>query len=186
MTDKEIIDLYFARSEEAIKETDKKYGGYCRTVTYNILGSYEDSEECVNDTYLKLWNLIPPHRPPAFGAFAARIARNIALDLCRLKGRTKRGGGLSEVDFDEVAGCLPSKDSVELTMDETAALKAVDAFLRSISREKRTMFIQRYWFFCTSAQIAKELHTTEGRVRMTIKRVREQLRAYLESEGIDV
>ena len=186
MTDEKIIELYFARSENAIAETDKKYGSYCRTMTYNILGSHEDSEECVNDTYLRVWDAVPPTRPKRFGAFVAGIARNLALDIRKAKGRLSRGGGYGSLSFDEISECLPAQESVERTADSDEALAAVERFIRTQSRDKQIMFIRRYYYFSTCAQIAADLNMTEGKVKMTLQRMRTKLREYLEREGIDV
>ena len=186
MTDEKIIELYFSRSEDAITETDKKYGAYCRTMSHNITGSREDSEECVNDTYLKVWNVIPPQRPPRFGAFVVRICRNIALNMRRAKGMLKRSEEYEAIRFEEVSECLPSKENVEKTFDEKAAIKALEKFLSGLSPEKRSMFVRRYFYFSSYAQIAADLGVSEGKVKMTVSRTREKLREYLEKEGIDL
>ena len=186
MTDEKIIELYFARSEDAITETDKKYGAYCRTMSHNITGSSEDSEECVNDTYVKVWNVIPPQHPPKLGAFVVRICRNIALNMRRARGMLKRRDEYEAVRYDEVSECLPAAGSVEKAYDEQIALKAIESFLSSLPRDKRTMFVRRYWYFSSYDDIASDLGVSEGKVKMTVSRTREKLREYLEKEGIDI
>ncbi len=186
MNDEKIIKLYFDRSEDAITETDKKYGGACRSVAYNILGSHEDTEECTNDTYLKMWEVIPPKRPAKLGAFVVAVARHIALNMYAAANRIKNGRGYSSVDFDEIAECLPAKESVESKIDDKTVLKAVERFLSTLSRGKQIMFIRRYYYGSTYGEIADDLKTNEDRVRMTLKRIREKLRKYLEKEGIDI
>ena len=186
MNDDRIIKLYFDRSEDAIKETDKKYGGACRSVAYNILGSHEDSEECANDTYLKVWDTIPPQRPKKFGAFVICIARHLALDMYRAANRVKNGGGYKSVDFEEIADCLPSKESTEGTVDRKAVIKAVEKFLSMLPRNKQIMFIRRYFYCSTYSDIAADLHTSEDQVRKSLTRTREKLRAFLEKEGIEI
>ena len=186
MNDEMIIELYFARSEDAITETDRKYGECCRTTAFGILGSHEDSEECVDDTYMKLWDTIPPSRPEKLGAFVIRVCRNTALNLLKAKGRLKKGGGYGCIDFEEIAEILPAAETVESTADSNEALRAVEKFVMSLSREKRMMFMRRYFYFRTCAEIAEELGVTEGKVKMTLQRTREKLRRYLEKEGIDI
>ncbi len=186
MNDEKIIELYFARSEDAITETDKKYGGYCRTVTYNITGSREDSEECVNDTYMKVWNVIPPQRPPKLGAFVARIARNIAINLKRAREMQIRSGNYGAVRYDEISECLPSRENVERTADDRAVLGAIERFLSTLPRDRQIMFVRRYWYFSSYEDIASDLGRTEGQVKMTLHRTRIKLREYLEKEGIDI
>ncbi|MCR4779501.1 MAG: sigma-70 family RNA polymerase sigma factor [Ruminiclostridium sp.] len=186
MNDSKIIGLYFARSESAIAETDKKYGGCCRSTAYGILGSREDSEECVNDTYLKVWNSIPPERPARLGAFVLRIVRNLALDLRRRRNTLKGGSGFGAVGFDEVADFLPAPGSVEGEADRKAVLAAIEAFLLTLPKEKRVMFVRRYFYCSSYKEIADALLTTEDRVAVTLHRVREKLRGYLEKEGIGI
>lgn len=186
MNDEKIIELFFARAENAIAETDKKYGTAARRVTYNILGSREDSEECVSDTYLRLWDTIPPKRPEKLGAFVLRIARNLALNLFKSNERMRRGGGYKAVDYDEIAGCLPSSETVEGAVDRAAVLKAVESFLSALPRDKRNMFVRRYFYCCTFKEIADAMHLTEGSVKMSLQRTREKLREYLEKEGIGI
>ena len=186
MDDEKIIGLFFDRSENAISETDKKYGKPCRRLTYNVTGNYEDSEECVNDTYLRLWNVIPPKRPPDFAAYLFRIARNIALNLIRGRSTDKRGGAMRSVDYDEIAECIPDKNTVERQTDDDTAIKAIEKFLASLPREKQIIFLKRYWYFNPVADIASELNISESKVKMTLMRAREKLRAELEKEGIEI
>lgn len=186
MNDEKIIGLFFARAENAIKETDRKYGTACRRVTYNILGSREDSEECVSDTYMKLWDTIPPKHPEKLGAYVLRIARNLALNLFKSNERLRRGGGYNAVDFEEISGCLPSPESVEGAVDRAAVLKAVESFLSSLPKDKRIMFVRRYFYCCTFKEIAAEMNMSEGSVKMSLHRTREKLREYLGKEGIGI
>ena len=186
MDDEMIIKLYFDRSEDAISETDKKYGAKCRATAYNILRSREDSEECVSDTYLRLWDTIPPKHPEKLGAFVLRVARNLALNLFKSNERLRRGGGYKAVDYDEIAGCLPSSETVESAVDRAAVLKAVESFLSTLPRDKRNMFVRRYFYCCTFKEIADAMHLTEGSVKMSLQRTREKLREYLEKEGIGI
>lgn len=186
MNDNEIIELYFARSEEAIAETDKAYGRYCRSLTYGILGNRQDSEECVNDTYMKLWEQIPPKRPPRLGAFAAKIARNLALNRREMLAADKRGGGMSAVDYDEISGCLPAADTVEKKADENELTAALERFLRTLKKDTRQIFLKRYWGFMTVADIARDMDISENSVKTSLHRTREKLRRFLVKEGIDI
>ena len=186
MTDDKIIELYNFRSEDAITETDRKYGAYCRTMSFNITGSREDSEECVNDTYMKVWSIIPPQHPPKLGAFVVRICRNIAINMRRAKGRIKRSDEYEAVRYDEVSECLPSKENVEETFDEHNAVKAIERFLSGLSPQKRSIFVRRYFYLSSYADIAKDLGVSEGKVKMTVTRTREKLREFLEKEGIEI
>ena len=186
MNDEGIIKLFFAREEAAISETDKKYGSYCRRLTLNILESREDSEECVNDTYMKLWNTIPPKRPGSLGAFAAAVARNAALNMLRGRTSEKRGGGDTCVPFDEISECLPSAQSVESAVDEKELINALNRFLGSLDSRKRKIFMKRYFHFFTMSEIASDTGMSEENVRTVLFRTREKLRVFLEKEGINI
>ncbi len=186
LNDSEILDLYFARQESAISETDRKYGPYCRSISYNILESREDSEECTNDTYMKLWNVIPPQKPVRFCAFIASVARSIALNMLRRSSTSKRGGGNAQIVFDEIAECVADKDTVESTLDEKELVKALNGFLSSCGGEKQLIFMKRYYHFRSVSQIAEEMHLSEDKVKQALHRTREKLRKYLEKEGIDI
>lgn len=186
MEDEQIIGLYFERSESAISETDHKYGKPCRRLTYNVTGNHEDSEECVNDTYMKMWNAIPPKRPPDLPAFIFRIARNIAINLVRRRSTDKRGGGYHGVDYDEIAECLPDRMTVEKQTDDDTAVKAIEKFIASLPREKQIIFLKRYWYFGSVSDIADEMGMSESKIKMTLLRTREKLRQELEKEGINI
>ncbi len=184
MKDKDIIGLYFARSEDALSETDRKYGGYCRTLTYNILGNREDSEECVNDTYMRVWELIPPETPAKLGAFVARIARNLAMDMLDRFAAAKRGGHSHTLAYEEISECVPSNVSVEDAADEHELAGLIERFVTSLPREKRIIFMKRYYHFCTVSEIAEQMLMSESKVKMTLSRTRAKLKDYLEKEGI--
>ena len=186
MNDSEIIDLYFAREERAISETDKKYGPYCRNISYNILESREDSEECTNDTYMKLWSVIPPQKPLRFRAFIASVVRSIALNMVRRSSAGKRGGGNAQLVFDEIAECIADNDTVESKLDEKELIKALNGFLASCGGEKQMIFMKRYYHFRSVSQIAEEMHISEDKVKQTLHRTREKLRTYLKKEGIEI
>ena len=184
MDDEKIIELYFARSENAISETDKKYGKNCRRTALNILRSEQDSEECVNDTYMRLWNVIPPQKPLPLCAFIMRIVRNIAIDMVKRYSAIKRGGEMYDTAYDELSECVPSRENVAEAA-ETAELTAeIEKFLGTLSREKKRIFLMRYWSFMTVAEIAENLGIGESKVKVTLMRTREKLKQFLEKEGI--
>ncbi|MBO5286568.1 MAG: sigma-70 family RNA polymerase sigma factor [Clostridia bacterium] len=184
MEDKGIIDLFWQRSEKAIEETGKKYQKYCHCIAYNILSSDEDAEECVNDTYLRAWDSIPPQRPDKLSAFLGRITRNLALDRYDARHAQKRSNGI-DLAFDELEECLPDHKGEHFT-DELALKKAINDFLHSLPQPKRVIFMQRYWYMCAVKDIAKNLKMSENNVKITLMRLREKLKKYLEKEGIDV
>lgn len=184
MEDPQIIELYWQRSEDAITETDRKYGRYCRTIAFNILGSAEDSEECVNDTYLKTWSLLPPARPTVFSAFLAKLTRNLSLDRYRALSAEKRGGGRLTLALDELSACVPAPDSTEAVVEQQVLTDALDRFLGGLKPEARKIFLQRYWYVCGIREIAADMGISESKVKMTLLRTRAALRAHLEREGI--
>ena len=186
MEDEKIIELYKDRSENAIAETDKKYGAKCRNTAFNILRSHEDSEECANDTYMRLWNTIPPKEPLPLAAFVYRIVRNIALDRVKAAFRKRRFSGNYTDVYDELEDCIPAPDDVAKAVEDSELTEVIDRFLDTLSREKKAMFLMRYWNFCTVSEIAGRLGIGESKVRVTLMRTREKLREYLEKEGIDV
>lgn len=184
MEDPQIIELYWQRSEDAIIETDKKYGRYCRTISFNILRSAEDSEECVNDAYLKTWSLLPPARPAIFSAFLAKLTRNLSLDRCRRQSAEKRGGGQLALALDELSACVPSADSTNETVEQLVLIDALDHFLEALKPEQRRIFLRRYWYVSSIREIAADLGISESKVKMTLLRTRTTLKEYLEKEGV--
>ena len=186
MEEKEIIDLYWARSETAIRETDKKYGKFCHSIAYNILFDHADSEECVNDTYLHTWNAIPPRRPNKLSAFLGRITRNLALNRYDREKAQKRGGGQLELAVEELADCLPDPNTVERQMEDKELAEALNRFLDGLPGEARKIFLRRYWQLCTVKEIAVLYGISESKVKMSLMRTRGKLRLFLEKEGIAV
>ena len=176
MDDKEIIALYFARSEEAIGESEKKYGAYCRTIAGNILPIRADAEECVSDTWLRAWGAIPPNRPERLGAFLGRITRNLALDRLR-----SNKGAVRE----ELSECLTLGDPTAGMVDRVVLTAALDRFLAGLPQKKRKLFLRRYWYFSTVEELARDFGMSESGVKMTLLRLRRELRAQLKQEGIE-
>ena len=179
MDDKQIIELFFARSEEAIGESEKKYGAYCRTIAGNILPDRADAEECVSDTWLRAWGAIPPNRPERLGAFLGRITRNLALD--RLRAEKKR----CPVQ-EELGECLTLGDPTAGMVDRVVLTAALDRFLAGLPQKKRKLFLRRYWYFSTVEELARDFGMSESGVKMTLLRLRRELRAQLKQEGIEL
>ncbi len=184
MEDMEIIDLFWNRSEEAIVQTDIKYGRYCRTIAFNILCDDRDSEECVNDTYLKAWSIIPPRRPSLLSALLAKITRNLSLDRCRYYGAGKRGKGQVELALEELSACIPAGKTEDEIIESRLLAETLNRFLESLRPEHRNIFMLRYWYLCSIRQIAESLCMTEGSVKMILSRTRKHLREQLKKEGI--
>lgn len=182
MTDFDIIQLYFDRSERAIEETDRAYGRYCRYISYEILRDYEDSEEVVNDTYLKTWESIPPQNPPSLKLFLGKITRGLSINRLEYKNAQKRGGGQYELVLDELYGVVPSGEGG--VVDEIALKDAINSFLRSLPAEKRRFFIRRYWYMSPISDIAEDFSVSEGKVKMILSRTRKELKKKLVKEGI--
>lgn len=149
MEDERIIDLYWQRSQEAISRTDEKYGRLCTKISLNILSNAQDAEECVSDTYMALWNSIPPQRPTCFQAFAAAIVRNLSLMKLREQYARKRGGGEFDLVLDELKDTIASGDSVEAECERKEFAAAVNQFLCTLSADDRNIFVCRYWFFAS-------------------------------------
>lgn len=184
MDDRQIVELYWARAENAISETARKYGKYCYSIAYNILHSGEDSEECVNDTYLKAWNIIPPQRPDRLSVFLGKITRNAALDRYKYNNREKRGGGQMPLVMDELAECVPAADMPEQIMDDIMLADCLNRFLAALPAETRKIFMRRYWYCSSVKEIAADFSVSEGRVKMTLFRTRNRLKHHLEKEGV--
>ena len=184
MEDERIIDLYWQRSQEAISRTDEKYGRLCTKISLNILSNAQDAEECVSDTYMALWNSIPPQRPTCFQAFAAAIVRNLSLMKLREQYARKRGGGEFDLVLDELKDTIASGDSVEAECERKEFAAAVNQFLCTLSADDRNIFVCRYWFFASIAVIALRFKCSQSKVKTSLFRTRQKLRLYLSKEGL--
>ena len=180
MTDGQIIDLLFRRSEAAIAGLQEKFGGLCKSIVSNILTDSRDIEECVSDTYLRVWNAIPPQKPDRLDAFLARIARNIALDRYDYNTAGARSANLT-LAFEELAGCLPTGGSQE---NQVQFRQFINAFLRGLPMMTRIIFIRRYWYGESIAQIAEAFEYSEEKVKSTLFRTRNKMRQAMIKEGI--
>jgi RNA polymerase sigma-70 factor (ECF subfamily) len=184
--DLQIIDLYWARVEDAISETEKKYGRYCHSIAYHILHNEEDSEECVNDTCLKAWDSIPPRRPSALKLFLGKITRNLSLDRYEQRTAAKRGYGEIPLVLEELRECVPATDDSEHIVEDIALAELFDQFLAGLSVEGRRLFVLRYWHLYSIGEIAAICKLSESKVKMSLMRNRNKLRQLLEKEGITI
>ena len=178
MEDEKIIDLYWERSENAISETDKKYRNQCLYVANSILNDIQDSEECLNDTYLTAWDLIPPERPGYLSAFLFKIIRNHSLNKYRILKSKKRKKDLS-FSLEELGECVDSKNNTEEKFDESEVVAALNEFLETLNRDKRYIFVRRYWYFDSIKNISEQCSMSEENIRVILSRVRSQLKDYL-------
>ena len=183
MDDSAIIELFFARSEQAIRELDDKYGKVCYSLSYNILNSRQDAEECVNDAYLGTWDTIPPARPNPLLAFLCRIVRNLSLMRYRADRAVKRGGRELYSGVRGLEGCLASPQTVEGNMEEQELIRLIEDFLDTLSPENRVLLMRRYWFSDSYGEIAARTGLSEKNVSVRLTRIRKQLRNYFEERG---
>lgn len=184
MEDTQIISLYFARNEQAIRETDKKYGKYCYSIAYNILSDQEDAEESVSDTYLSAWNAIPPRRPAVLAAFLGKITRNISIDRWRKCKAFKRGGGQVELALEELQDCVSGSGSAEDAVVRKEILASLNSFLGTLNETERNVFLCRYWYLDSTEEIAQKSGFSVSKVKSMLLRLRRRLNTHLEKEGL--
>lgn len=184
MEDEQIVELYWQRSDQAIAESDRKYGAYCHTIARNICGSTEDAEECVSDTWLSAWNQIPPKRPGILSAFFGAITRNCAINRVRAARREKRGGGQTDLVLSELGECVAAPDNVEQEIEKKELEKAVRTFVSRLRPGEKNIFLARYYFLSPVAEIARRLGYSESKVKTTLYRLRNRLADYLKEEGL--
>ena len=186
MEDSKIIDLYWARKEQALAETDAKYGSYCRTIARNILRNFEDTEECVSDTWLHAWNSMPPQRPGILSAFLGRITRNLSFDRCKYQQAAKRGGGALPLALDELGECIPASGRVEHALEQKELAATIDRFLRTLPEKDCNLFLRRYWYLDSVAALAERFSMNENTVKSRLHRTRLRLKEVLLREGVAV
>ena len=183
MEDFEIVELYWDRNENAITQTDRKYGKYCRKIAFSIVTNKEDMEECVNDTYLQTWNSLPPQRPERLSTYLGKICRNISINLYEKLTAEKRGGNETDACLDELSELIGGSSEVEEQLDLTVLTDLINKFLKRCEKQARTVFVQRYWYMMSVKEIAKENRMSDSNVKMTLSRTRDKLKVYLEEEG---
>ena len=183
MEDSAIVDLYWQRSDRAISETEKKYGGYCRRLAYSICGSEQDAEECVNDTWLSAWNAMPPERPRILSAFLGCLTRNAAIGRYREKHRRKRDGGETALAMDELSECLTDGANLEDEIQKRELSRLIGTFVAGLQETERIVFTARYYYLAPVSRIAAQMGFSESKVKSMLYRLRGRLRRELEKEG---
>lgn len=186
MNDSSIIRLFWERSERALSECAAKYGAYCRSIAQRILNKFDESEECLNDTWLRAWNSIPPKKPDLLSVFLGKITRNLALSRVQSDTALKRGGGELTLALEELEECISSAESAESRLERSELSALIRRFLDAQKPANRRVFLQRYWYLCPIKEIAAEYGLSESAVKMRLHRAREELRELLESEGYEI
>lgn len=183
MEDQQIVALYWAREEAAIRETAAKYGGYCHSIAYGILQDKQDAEESVNDTWLDAWEAMPPHRPSLLSAFLGKITRRISIDRWREKNRLKRGGGEVILALEELEECIAGSRDVARELEQKELAQTINAFLDTLPVVERRIFLSRYWYMDPIRDIALRQGFSQSKVASMLHRLRAKLRQQLEKEG---
>ena len=185
MDDKSIVDLYFSRNQDAITQTDKKYGRYCYCIAYNILTNKEDAEESVSDTYMTAWSAIPPRRPSVLSTFLGKITRHISIDRWRERSAYKRGGGEVPLALEELNECVSGMQNVEMDYERKEIVKAYVKFLDTLPITERRVFLCRYWYVESIETIADKFGFSQSKVKTMLHRTRAKLRKRLAEEGYE-
>ncbi len=180
MNDTEIVDLYWQRSDRAIKETDRKYGPYCRTIAYNILHNPEDTEECVDDTWMGAWGSRPDKRPARLSAFLGRITRNLALNRITWQNSQRRGGGELPLALEELGDCVPSAFNLEEELEARELEEKLRRFISGLPKAQRRVFLGRYYYLLSVEELAERLGFSQSKVKSMLFRARKNLLDYLE------
>lgn len=186
MDDRRIVELFLERSEEAILQTDIKYGRYCQRIAFNVLGNSEDSEECVNDAYMRVWGSIPPNEPESLSSYVGRITRNLALDKLRQRNSDKRGNGEVPILLDELAECVSGADELERRQDSEEIVNALNGFLETLNQVERGVFMRRYWMMEPIADVAERYDISVSKTTTMLFRLRGRLKKHLMKEGISL
>ncbi|MBQ4346333.1 MAG: RNA polymerase sigma factor [Oscillospiraceae bacterium] len=182
--DARIIGLFEQRSEQAIAAVSGKYGGLCRSIAGRILSDTQDVEECVNDTWLRLWNAIPPAKPDSLGGFITTVVRRLCFDRLDASQTAKRGGGQLPLALEELAYCMPSQEDVAHTVEQRELSAALERFLDALPYESRTIFVMRYGNLYSIREIAEQYGISESKVKVTLHRARKKLKTCMEQEGL--
>ena len=185
MEDSKIIDLFWNRDEEAIRHMEMKYGAYCHTIAFNILSIKEDAEECVNDTWLRAWNNIPPQRPINLRIWLGKVVRNCALNLWDRNHAKKRYDGIESL-FEELADCLSSDDNAVQALEVKELNLLINDWLKTLSASDRALFIRRYWGAESLSVLAKDWHISSAKLAQKMYRLRCNLRSVLQKEGVNI
>ncbi len=183
MEDQQILDLYFGRDEEAIVQTDQKYGRYCYSIAYNILTNAQDAEESVSDTYMAAWQTIPPRRPAVLSTFLGKLTRHLSIDRWRQRSACKRGGGEIALALEELEGCAADVPTPEEDYQRKELVRAYVRFLDTLNVTDRRVFLRRYWYLDSTEEIADKFGFSQSKVKSMLHRTRKKLRQQLAKEG---
>lgn len=186
MDNEKIVELYLLRDQSAIEETARKYGKRLRSLSLGIVQDRQTAEECENDTYLEAWNTIPPHEPRSYlYAFLARITRHISLNCCRSRNRLKRSAFICELSS-ELEQCIPAPNDTQCRVDDMILREVINGFMSTLDEEKRNVFLRRYWYMDSVADISRRYAFSQSKVKTILYRSRNQLREYLKKEGYEL
>lgn len=184
MEDNQIVKMIWNRDESALSVLSTKYNSYCYSIAYNILNDPEDAEECVNDTWLGVWNSIPPNSPDVLKTYAGKITRNISLKRWTEKHSKKRGGGQVTLALDELEECIPAKQQIEEEVQKAELVRTLNTFLKSIPTEEMQIFVCRYWYFDSIASISEQFGFSHSKVKSQLHRTRKKLLRFLKGRGV--
>ena len=184
MDDKQIVALYFDRNEQAIAETETKYGKYCYAIAIGVLSMHEDAEESVNDTWIDAWNSMPPHRPSILSTFLGKITRRIAIDKWRHRTAEKRGGGEIPLVLDELEDCIAHYSDVEKTLEKKRLEEVINRFVHKLPEKDQKVFLCRYFYIDSIESICRQFGFSESKVKSILHRTREKLRRVLREEEL--
>lgn len=184
--DEQIVELFWRRDESAIQKTEQKYGPYLTKIAYNILSDWEDSKESVNDTYLKAWSSMPPHKPDILSAYLGKITRQVSIDILRKRSTLKRQASEYAASLDEIGDCIPAGETPERTVELELLAEAIASYLRTLSPQARNTFIGRYYFMDSIRDITEYYGMSKSKVESMLHRTRKGLKAYLEKEGYTI
>ncbi|MCL9661698.1 sigma-70 family RNA polymerase sigma factor [Paenibacillus hunanensis] len=185
LNDEDIVQLYWDRHESAIEESSHRYGRYCYSISYNILHDSEDAEECVNDTWLRTWNAIPPQRPNKLSFFVGRITRNLSLDKYKAKKAKKRSGDMPSL-LEELTECIPDSTNVEQTLLDQDLNQTINQFMHTLPERECNLFLARYWYGMSLSEMAERFKIKENNIKASLFRSRGKLKSYLIQEGIEL
>lgn len=185
MEDEKIIEMFFERSEQSIRELDIKYGKVCRKLSYNIVNSRQDAEECVNDAYLGAWNAIPPVKPDPLLTYICKIVRNISLKIYYKKEAAKRNSTYTIV-MEEIEACIAGPDTVEAEIEAKELARIIESFLDTLTAENRVIFMRRYWFSDSCKDIAGFVGLSEKNISIQLTRIRQKMKSYLAEREVFV
>lgn len=186
MNDVKLINLFFARNEAALTETQARYGAYCMSIAARVLPTQQDAEEVLNDVWLSLWNAIPPQRPDNLKAYIGKITRNLALSKLQKETRIKRGGGVITEAIDELSEVLPSGSDPQADLEGKELSALISRFLREQPVERRKLFVQRYFYFLSVNDLHEETGMSKNNINVTLMRIRNKLQEFLKEEGYNV